>query len=305
LSAKPSQRRRLGTKSGRASPEDAKLSQDEQKSVTHGEFWIPEHERVVYRNALETLNKAGIPYVVSGLYAIYQYTGIYRKTKDLDLFFEPAHVLDAARALKEAGFSVHLEQAHWLAKAYQNGVLVDLIYGMGNGIAFIDDVWYKHSRPGILAATQVRVSPPEELIWHRLFVSERHRSDMADTLHLLNCRGDELDWERLLARVGEHWRLLLAQLLLFDYAYPGHRRRVPTWMRETLFERAHVEIGAVGDPTECRGTLISRFSFAIDVNEWSYHDVRMNYVEAARHNPIVQEIMKSDIWQKEKPNHAA
>jgi hypothetical protein len=305
LSAKPSQRRRLGSKSGRASPEDATLSAEEQKSVTHGEFWIPEHERVVYKHALEALNRAGIPCVVSGLYAIYQYTGIYRKTKDLDLFFEPAHVLDAAQALKDEGFNVHLEQAHWLAKAYENDVLVDLIYGMGNGVAFIDDVWYKHSRPGILAATPVRVAPPEELIWHRLFVSERHRWDMADTLHLLNCRGDELDWKRLLARVGEHWRLFFAQLLLFDYAYPGHRKRVPTWVRETLFERARAEINTVGDPEVCVGTLISRFSFAIDVNEWGYHDVRTEYVDAARKDPIVQEIMNSDIWQERHPEHAA
>src|SRR2546430_11154752 len=39
------------------------------------------------------------------------YTGIYRKTKDLDLFFEPSRVVDAARALRDAGFHVHLEQA--------------------------------------------------------------------------------------------------------------------------------------------------------------------------------------------------
>src|SRR5436190_23016740 len=150
----------------KSAPEDAKLSLEEQKSLTHGEFWIPENERVVYAHALQTLNRAGIPCVVSGLYAIYEYTGIYRKTKDLDLFFEPEHVVDAARALREEGFHVHLEQPHWLAKAYQNDVLVDLIYGMGNGLAFIDHTWYEHSRPGILAAMPVRVAPPEELIWH-------------------------------------------------------------------------------------------------------------------------------------------
>jgi hypothetical protein len=295
----------LGSKSGRTSPADAQLSSEEQKSVTHGEFWIPEHERVVYKHALETLNRAGVPFVVSGLYAIYEYTGIYRKTKDLDLFFEPEHVLDAARALKEAGFSVHLEQAHWLAKAYENHVLVDLIYGMGNGIALIDKGWYEHSRPGILAATPVRIAPPEELIWHRLFVSERHRWDMADTLHLLNYRGDELDWKRLLERVGEHWRLLLAQLLLYDYAYPGHRKRVPSWVRADLFKRAQDEIDVVGDPNICMGTLISRFSFAIDVNEWGYRDIRNEYVHAMRQKPIIQEIIHSDVWQEEQPIHAA
>ena len=49
------------------------------------------------------LNGAGIRYVVSGLYALYEYTGIYRETKDLDLFVEPGDLVDAAGVLKEAG----------------------------------------------------------------------------------------------------------------------------------------------------------------------------------------------------------
>jgi hypothetical protein len=40
--------------------------------------------------------------IVAGAYAIYEHTGIYRKTKDLDLFFEPSSVVAAARALRDA-----------------------------------------------------------------------------------------------------------------------------------------------------------------------------------------------------------
>ena len=65
-----------------------RLTPEERKSLTHGDFWIPDEERVIYRRALEALNAAGIPYVVAGAYAIYEHTGIYRKTKDLDLFFD-------------------------------------------------------------------------------------------------------------------------------------------------------------------------------------------------------------------------
>ena len=94
-----------------------RLTPEERKSVTHGDFWIPDHEREIYRRALEALNAADIPYVVAGAYAIYEHTGIYRKTKDLDLFFEPSSVVPAARALRDAGFVTRLEDAHWLAKA--------------------------------------------------------------------------------------------------------------------------------------------------------------------------------------------
>jgi hypothetical protein len=274
----------------------AQLSGEEQRSVTHGEFWIPEGERVVYKEVLGILNRAGIPFVVSGLYAISAYTGIYRKTKDLDLFFEPRHIVPAARALREAGFTVKLEQAHWLAKAFRDGVQTDMIYGMGNGLAFIDADWYRYSSTDILAAQPVRIAPAEDLIWHRLFVYERHRSDMADVLHLILWRGDHLDWDRLLRRVGDHWRLLLGQILLFDYVYPGHRRHVPPAIRRALLERAMERIDEIGDPDICQGTLISRFSFSIDVNEWEFRDLRKEATIAARQLPVVKEIVSSDVW---------
>jgi hypothetical protein len=278
------------------SPETVDLSREEQRSLTHGEFWIPEEERVVYQEVITLLNRAGVPFIVSGLYAIYEYTGIYRKTKDLDLFFEPRDILPAARALKDAGFTVRLEQAHWIAKAFRDGVQTDLIYGMGNGLALIDGDWHRYARTGILAAQPVRVAPPEELIFHRLFVSERHRSDMADVLHLILCRGDQLDWPRLLRRVGEYWRLLLAQIQLFDFVYPGHRTRVPREVRLELLRRAQEAIDEQGDPDVCQGTLISRFSFSIDVNEWSFRDLRKEATIATRTLPIIQEIVSSDVW---------
>ena len=84
-----------------------RLTPEERKSLTHGDFWIPDEEREVYKRALEALNAAGVPYVVAGAYAIYEHTGIYRKTKDLDLFFEPSAVVRgraraARRRLRDA-----------------------------------------------------------------------------------------------------------------------------------------------------------------------------------------------------------
>ncbi|HUF51948.1 MAG TPA: nucleotidyltransferase family protein [Longimicrobiales bacterium] len=285
-------------------PENVHLTKEERKSLTHGEFWIPEEERVVYRRALESLNQAGVPYVVSGLYALYEHTGIYRLTKDLDLFVEPAHVVAAAQALKEAGFRTHLEQAHWLAKAMWDEKQVDLIFGTGNGLSLIDGTWFEYSRPGILAGTPVRVAPPEELLWHRLYVSERHRSDVSDILHLILCRGDELDWDRLLERVGSAWRLVLAQIHLYDYVYPGHRTQVPAAVRRQLYAAADAAIDEVGDPEVCHGTLISRFSYNIDVNEWGFRDPRKEATIAARRLPIVHEILASEVWE-EKGEEAA
>ena len=276
-----------------------RLTAEERKSLTHGDFWIPDEEREVYKRALEAVNAAGVPYVVAGAYAIYEHTGIYRKTKDLDLFFEPSVVVDAARALRAAGFVTRLEDQHWLAKATSGEYFVDLIYGMGNGVAPIDEGWVKNSRPSILAAMPVRIAPPEEMVWHRLFISERHRHDVADILHLLLCTGDTFDWERLVERVGEHWPLLLAQLLTFSYVYPGYRGNVPEWVYEQLLARAKQE--STHDATGAdftRGPLISRFSFTIDVREWGFTDPRNDLVREARNRPDVQAIADADVWDE-------
>jgi hypothetical protein len=276
-----------------------RLSPEERKSLTHGDFWIPEEEREVYRRALQALNGASIPHVVAGAYAIYEHTGIYRQTKDLDLFVEPAVVVPAARALHDAGFVMRLDDLHWLAKGYSGEHFVDLIYGMGNAVAFIDEGWAAHSRPGVLAAQPVRIAPAEELIWHRLFINERHRHDMSDIVHLILCVGDTLDWERLMERVGLHWPLLLAQLQMFSYVYPGYRSNVPAWVMEQLVEQARADIARDEEDADLtRGTLISRFSFAIDVREWGFSDPRGEMVRQARSHPQVRQIAESDVWDE-------
>jgi hypothetical protein len=276
-----------------------RLSPEERKSLTHGDFWIPEEEREVYRRALQALNDAGVAYVVAGAYAIYEHTGIYRQTKDLDLFVEPARVIEAARVLHGAGFVMRLEDLHWLAKAFSGDHFVDLIYGMGNSVAIIDAGWVEHSRPGVLAAQPVRIAPAEELIWHRLFINERHRHDMSDVVHLILCVGDTLDWERLVARVGPDWPLLLAQLQMFSYVYPGYRSNIPPWVMEQLIEQARADIGRDEEEADVtRGTLISRFSFAIDVREWGFADPRGEMVRQARNHPLIRQIADSDVWDE-------
>jgi hypothetical protein len=275
------------------------LSKEERKSFTHGDFWIPEEEREKYKRAIAALNGGGIPFIVTGAYAIYEYTGIYRETKDLDLFVEPEQLVAAMRVLKEAGFTTRLEQAHWLSKAILGDHFIDLIFGMGNGMALVDSDWYRFSTPAIFAAHPVRVAPVEELIWHRLFINERHRQDMADIAHLLLCRGDRLNWERLVSKTGENWPLLLAQLLMFSYVYPEAESRVPLEVMDDLLERARSDSRRKrsGAPIT-RGTLVSRFSFAIDVNEWGLTDLRDRAVREIETHPLIQQIASSDVWDE-------
>jgi hypothetical protein len=288
----------MGVPHLRDRPKDMqRLNAEERRSLTSGDFYMGAREKRVYTRALDTLVREGPPFVVSGLFALHQHTGIYRETKDLDVLLQPSDVEAAAAVLKAAGFRVVLHSSHWLAKARDGELFVDLVFGMANGLHLIDERWITDATPGEIAGIPVRVAAPEELIFHRLFIWERHRSDMADIAHLLLMYGARMDWDRLIRRLGEHWRLLFAQISFFDFVYPGRPESIPRPVRERLLARARKAMDEPPGPADvCQGTLISRFSFSIDVNEWGFHDPRAESVEAARSLPIVSELESSPVW---------
>ncbi len=108
---------------------------------------------------------------------------------------------------------------------------------------------------------------------------ERERYDGADIAHLVRARGKELDWARLLRRFGPHWQVLLSHLILFSFIYPCERARVPHWVLDDLVQRMQSQIAAHAQcDRACRGTLLSRSQYRVDVETWGYED--------ARHQPI-------------------
>lgn len=122
---------------------------------------------------------------------------------------------------------------------------------------------------------------------------------MADIAHLIVARGARLDWTRVLERVGENWPLLLAQLHIFSYVYPESKGNVPGWVIEDLLERARDDIERPRSHDRVtRGTFVSQFSFAIDVNEWGFRDLRAERVHEMERSAMVREIVDSDVWDQ-------
>jgi hypothetical protein len=115
--------------------------------------------------------------------------------------------------------------------------------------------------------------PIEEMIWSKSFLMERERFDGADVLHLILVRRDDIDWSRLLARFGEHWRVLLSHLVLFSYVYPSER--APQAVIDALLDRAKAEPPAATSLRLCRGPLLSREQYLVDVQRWHYLDARL------------------------------
>ncbi len=231
--------------------------------------------REAYRQALAILRAAGLRFLVGGAYAFGCYTGLVRDTKDFDVFALPRDVQSILQALADAGYQTELTDTVWLAKAYRGDDLVDVIFSSGNGIATVDEEWFQHATESELLGTPIRLVPVEEMIWSKAYVMTRERYDGADVAHLLRDRADQLDWERLLRRVGAHWRVLFSHLVLFGFIYPGERARVPAWVMEELTSRLQYQVRTPPPQDQlCQGTLLSSTQYRADIERWGYRDAR-------------------------------
>ena len=114
---------------------------------------------------------------------------------------------------------------------------MDLIFGSGNGVAPVDDMWFENAVQAEAVGVPVWLSPAEELLWSKSFVMERERYDGADVIHILHARGPTLDWARLLDRFGDYWRVLLLNLVLYGFVYPGEESPAPRWVTDSLVSR--------------------------------------------------------------------
>ena len=237
----------------------------------------PEQERL-FREVLQVLNQGGVPYVVSGAFALQKHTGIWRDTKDLDVFLTAQNVPHALECLINDGFECDVVDPVWLAKAHRGDFYVDLICGMSNAVIVVEESWIERGLRTEIVGVPVRVLAPEELIASKLFVTRRERFDGADIAHVICGTRGRLDWERMLQLAGSHWEMLLWALVLFHYVYPARSSYVPSHVWEGLLQRFQHELAHPDKNAKFRGSLVDENMFAIDVHEWSLD----NLVEALR-----------------------
>jgi Nucleotidyl transferase of unknown function (DUF2204) len=230
---------------------------------------------VFYHHIIETLTAAGIPFLVGGTYALNYYTGIVRRTKDLDIFLQRHWLERTLSAIRAMGYRTEITHPHFLGKAFDGQTFIDVIFSSGNGSMNVDDWWFAHAPEGRLFGLTVRFSPIEEMIWSKAFVMERERYDGHDVIHLIRAGQSRIDWDRLVQRFGNNWRVLLSYLILFGYVYPGERDAVPARVLDELVARLRDEPRPAEGARLCRGTLLSRSQYLHDVEDLGLDDARL------------------------------
>jgi hypothetical protein len=234
---------------------------------------LPDEALKLYRDVLLAMNEQGIPYAVAGAFALQKYTGIWRMTKDLDLFVKASDVSAALEHLCKQGFRCETLDPVWLSKAHRGEYFVDLISGMSNATIVVDDTWWKGAQPTVIAGVQSQIISAEDLIASKLFVLRRERFDGADIAHIIYRTKGQLKWERILELACEQWEVVLFALILFRYAYPAHTDYVPAPLWQDLLSR-YMHVVQHPDPNApFRGSLVDENIFSIDLRDWGLEDL--------------------------------
>jgi hypothetical protein len=233
-----------------------------------------------YREALDMLNNSGAAYMLGGAFAFFHYTGIFRDTKDLDVFCKSSEYPRIMKFFSEKGFRTELTDNRWLAKIFKDDYYIDIIFDTVNSICRVDDTWYQHAVTADFKGLKVQLIAPEELIWAKIYVQNRERFDGADVNHIILKQGKELDWKRLMVHLEQHWHLLLSQLINFQFVYPSdYHDIIPRWVFDELMNRAHEQYDLPPSLEKvCRGPIIDQTQYSTDIKEWNYKVTTMRTV---------------------------
>jgi hypothetical protein len=196
--------------------------------------FIPAEQWALFRSAIAATREAGVAYALGGGLAVSFYTGLWRSTKDIDLYILRPQRERAVAALARAGLTDYFDQApydrSWIYRGYREGAIVDVIWSFANGVADVDEAWLECGTSVEIGGETLPLVPPEEVFWSKLHVLQRDRSDWPDLVNLLYTAGPALQWERLLARLGAEQLLLASLLLVFVWVAPARAAELPEWL---------------------------------------------------------------------------
>ena len=199
---------------------------------------IPPDQWAVYKDALQGARRGNIPCLLGGGFGLAGYTGRWRNTKDMDLYVDPSDSERMIKALSERGFEDYYEtlpyDRGWIYRSTREGIIVDVIWSMANRRAQVDERWFDRASTLTIHDEEVRLMPPEELLWCKLYVFQRDHCDWTDALNLIYAVGPQLDWDRLLDRLDEDYPVLTAILTLFAWLSPSRAAQLPESLRERL-----------------------------------------------------------------------
>jgi hypothetical protein len=240
----------------------------------------PQAPENFYAEVVRLMAESEIPFLLSGTYALACYTQINRPTKDVDVFVTAGDCLKMLAYFKDRGFDIQMVDERWLARVFRGDLFVDMIFNMPTAQTHVSEEWFENAPAARIFDVRVRLVPPTEFIWSKIFVQDGYRYDGADVAHMILKRHDEIDWRRLLNRMEMYWEVLLIAVLNFRFIYPSERSLVPRWLFDELLDRLRAQADMPTPAMKvCRGRIFSPRDYGIDVADWGFSEAVGNLEE--------------------------
>ena len=149
------------------------------------------------KKAGAALRDAGIPFALGGGLACWARGGP-QTEHDVDFLVKPEDARRAQQALGDAGFRIEDPPETWLLKAFDDDVLVDLIFDPQGGS--VDDELLRRSDELEVAAMRLPVAPLEDVMVQKLLALSEQEPDYSSVLEIARALREQIDWHEVRAR---------------------------------------------------------------------------------------------------------
>ncbi len=195
---------------------------------------IPAEDWAVYHRVIAAAREQAIPFAVGGAFGFAAYSGLWRNTKDLDLYVLPHDRERMIAVVSDCGLADYYGELpydrRWIYRSHIKDIIVDIIWAMANHRAVVDESWIFGGAEVDIRGERLCAIAAEKVLWNKLYIVQRERCDWPDTLNLIYAHGPALDWEDVLRCLGEDAPLLAGALSMFGWLAPGRAQDLPAWL---------------------------------------------------------------------------
>lgn len=159
-----------------------------------------EHLIPTLRRAIAALRDAEVPFALAGSVACWARGGP-APYHDIDLVVPPGHADQALAALGAVGMRTERPPEGWLHKAYDDDVLVDLIFDP-TALEITDEV-IERCEVVSLQAMEVRALPLEDVLVSKLKSLDEQSLDFSGLLAISRPVREQVDWDDVRERTAD------------------------------------------------------------------------------------------------------
>jgi hypothetical protein len=180
------------------------------------------------KRSVAAFREADVEALLGGSLAIWARGGPETK-HDLDFMVRPEDAERALQALVDIGMKPETPPEGWLYKAWDGGVLVDIIF-QPRGLEMTDEVFERGDTREVLAIS-VNLMSLEDVFATKLLSLDEHNCDYQSVLLMARSLREQVDWDHLRERTSgwpfAHAFFVLVEDLQVAPSTPASRERRP------------------------------------------------------------------------------